>query len=97
MFYKLNRCAIFGFMLIMKNRQDIFLFINLLWNQRKLRIVYLILLITSCSPDDICGTITGFGADEDCLFIRIDGERHCVDAEIYYESEIGDQICLEYS
>ena len=81
----------------MKNRQDIFLFINLLWNQRKLRIVYLILLITSCSPDDICGTITGFGADEDCLFIRIDGERHCVDAEIYYESEIGDQIRLEYS
>ena len=81
----------------MKNRQDIFLFINLLWNQRKLRIVYLILLITSCSPDDICGKITGFGADEDCLFIRIDGERHCVDAEIYYESEIGDQICLEYS
>ena len=81
----------------MKNRQDIFLFINLLWNQRKLRIVYLILLITSCSPDDICGTITGFGADENCLFIRIDGERHCVDAEIYYESEIGDQICLEYS
>ena len=81
----------------MKKRQDIFLFINLLWNQRKLRIVYLILLITSCSPDDICGTITGFGADEDCLFIRIDGERHCVDAEIYYESEIGDQICLEYS
>jgi len=81
----------------MKNRQDIFLFINLLWNQRKLRIVYLILLITSCSPDDICGTITGFGADEDCLFIRIDGERHCVDAEIYYESEIGDQICLDYS
>ena len=81
----------------MKNRQNIFLFINLLWNQRKLRIVYLILLITSCSPDDICGTITGFGADEDCLFIRIDGERHCVDAEIYYESEIGDQICLEYS
>ena len=81
----------------MKNIQDIFLFINLLWNQRKLRIVYLILLITSCSPDDICGTITGFGADEDCLFIRIDGERHCVDAEIYYESEIGDQICLEYS
>ena len=81
----------------MKKIQDIFLFINLLWNQRKLRIVYLILLITSCSPDDICGTITGFGADEDCLFIRIDGERHCVDAEIYYESEIGDQICLEYS
>ena len=81
----------------MKNRQDIFLFINLLWNQRKLRIVYLILLMTSCSPDDICGTITGFGADEDCLFIRIDGERHCVDAEIYYESEIGDQICLDYS
>ena len=81
----------------MKNRQNIFLFINLLWNQRKLRIVYLILLITSCSPDDICGTITGFGADEDCLFIRIDGERHCVDAEIYYESEIGDQICLDYS
>ncbi|MEZ8003609.1 MAG: hypothetical protein QMC45_07600 [Patiriisocius sp.] len=55
------------------------------------------LLITSCTPDDICGTVTGFGADEDCLFIRIDGERHCVDASIYYESEIGDAICLEYS
>lgn len=80
----------------MKNRQDIFLFINLLWNQRKLRIVYLILLITSCSPDDICGTITGFGADEDCLFITIDGERHCVEAALYYESEMGDQFFLEY-
>ena len=55
------------------------------------------LLITSCTPDDICGTVTGFGADEDCLFIRIDGERHCVDDSIYYDAEIGDAICLEYS
>jgi hypothetical protein len=81
----------------MKNRQNILLVLNLLWGQKKLAIVCLIVLITSCTPDDICGTITGFGADEDCLFIRIDGERHCVDASIYYESEIGDQICLEYS
>jgi hypothetical protein len=81
----------------MKNRQNIFLFFNLLWSQKKLGIIYLTLLITSCTPDDICGTITGFGADEDCLFIRVDGERHCVDASIYYESEIGDAICLEYS
>ena len=81
----------------MKNRQNILLVLILLWGQKKLAIVVLIVLITSCTPDDICGTITGFGADEDCLFIRIDGERHCVDASIYYESEIGDQICLEYS
>ena len=81
----------------MKNRQNILLVLNQLWGQKKLVIVCLIVLITSCTPDDICGTITGFGADEDCLFIRIDGERHCVDASIYYESEIGDQICLEYS
>ena len=81
----------------MKNRQNILLVLNLLWSQKKIGIVYLMLLITSCTPDDICGTITGFGADEDCLSIRIDGERHCVDASIYYESEIGDSICLEYS
>jgi len=81
----------------MKNRQNILLVLNLLWSQKKLGIVYLMLLITSCTPDDICGTITGFGADEDCLFIRIDGERHCVDVSIYYEAEIGDEICLEYS
>ena len=81
----------------MKNRQNTLLVLNLLWSQKKLGIVYLMLLITSCTPDDICGTITGFGADEDCLFIRIDAERHCVDASIYYESEIGDSICLEYS
>ena len=55
------------------------------------------LVITSCSPYDLWGTITGFGADEDCLFITIDGERHCVEAALYYESEMGDQICLEYS
>ena len=29
--------------------------------------------------------------------LGVDGERHCVDASIYYEAEIGDQICLEYS
>ena len=81
----------------MKNRQYTLLVLNLLWSQKKLGIVYLMLLITSCTPDDICGTITGFGADEDCLFIRIDGEQHCVDASIYYEAEIGDEICLEYS
>jgi hypothetical protein len=81
----------------MKNRQNILLVLNQLWGQKKLVIVCLIVLITSCTPDDICGTITGFGADEDCLFIRIDGEQHCVDASIYYEAEIGDQICLEYS
>ena len=81
----------------MKYRQNILLVLNLLWSQKKPGIVYLMLLITSCTPDDICGTITGFGADEDCLVIRIDGERHCVDASIYYESEIGDAICLEYS
>ena len=55
------------------------------------------LVITSCSPDDLCGTITGFGADEDCLFITIDGERHFVEAALYYESEMGVQICLEHS
>jgi hypothetical protein len=54
------------------------------------------LVITSCSPDDICGIITGFGADDNCLIIRVDGDPHCVDATIYYEVEIGDQICLEY-
>ena len=81
----------------MKNRQNTLLVLNLLWSQKKLGIVYLMLLITSCTPDDICGTITGFGAYEDFLFIRIDGERHCVDASISSESEIGDQICLEYS
>lgn len=64
---------------------------------KNLVIIYLTFLTISCSPDDICGTITGFGADEDCLFIRVDGERHCVDASIYYDAEIGDQICLEYS
>jgi len=80
----------------MKNIQNIRLVLKLLWGQKKLGIVFLMVLITSCTPDDICGTITGFGAYEDCLFIRIDGEQHCVDASIYYESEIGDQICLEY-
>ena len=54
------------------------------------------LVITSCSPDDLCGTITGVGADEDCLFITIDGERHCMEAALYYESEMGDQFFLEY-
>jgi hypothetical protein len=80
----------------MNNAQDIFLFWNLLYNQKKLGIVYLMLVITSCSPDDICGIITGFGADDNCLIIRVDGDPHCVDATIYYEVEIGDQICLEY-
>lgn len=55
------------------------------------------LVITSCSPDDLCGTITGFGGGEDCLFITINGDQHCVKAVLYYESEMGDQICLEQS
>ena len=54
------------------------------------------LVITSCSPDDICGIITGFGEDNNCLIIRVDGDTRCVDGSIYYEAEIGDQICLEY-
>tara|TARA_B110000003_G_C16607682_1_gene518177 strand:+ start:412 stop:657 length:246 start_codon:yes stop_codon:yes gene_type:complete len=81
----------------MNSAKDNFLFWNLLCSQKKLGIVLLMLLITSCSPNDICGIITGFGADDDCLIIKVDGEPHCVDASIYYEAEIGDQICLEYS
>ena len=48
------------------------------------------------SDEGLSVELKGLPVDE-VYTVKVDGEPHCVDASIYYEAEIGDQICLEYS
>lgn len=54
-----------------------------------------ILTLTACSTEDVCGTITGFGADNYGYYIYVDGSREYVTRTTWEQSYRGDYICLE--
>jgi len=55
------------------------------------------LALSSCTPEDQCGTVTGWGSDRYGNYtIDIDGTTHDVDAYTWLKLEIGDVACIEY-
>jgi len=62
---------------------------------KKLLIILAITLI-GCTPDDECGIVTDWGADEYGNYLWVDGHKHKVNAGTWYEYNIGDYVCLEY-
>jgi hypothetical protein len=71
---------------------------------KKLSIVlFAIVLLISCTPEDHCGTITNYMFDcqtaggQACVYyIWVDGVRHYVNYSTWIEARIGDEICIEY-
>jgi len=54
------------------------------------------LLLGSCSMEDVCGNITGFGIDDSGYYIYIDGSREYVTRSTWDQSYLGDYICIGY-
>lgn len=54
-----------------------------------------ILTLASCSTEDVCGTITGFGIDDYGYYIYVDGSSEYVTRSTWEQSYRGDYICLE--
>ena len=63
--------------------------------KRTILILTAILTLASCSTEDVCGTITGFGADEYGYYVYVDGSREYVTKTTWEQSYTGDYICLE--
>ena len=51
--------------------------------------------IASCSTEEVCGEITGFGIDNAGRYIYIDGSKEYVTVSTWEQSYTGDYICLE--
>jgi hypothetical protein len=64
---------------------------------RKLLIVLLLLLYSSCSKEGlICGTIDGGGIDlAGLLYLRVDGNKIWVDQKTYESYYVGDYECFQ--
>ena len=65
---------------------------------KKLLVVLAVVVTTfSCTPDDQCGTITGWDIDYNGDYvIYVDNVKHRVIASTWYAAEVGNTICIEY-
>ena len=51
----------------------------------------------SCTPEDQCGTVTGWDIDRNGNeIVYIDGTRHHVMFSVWINAEVGDYLCIEY-
>lgn len=58
-------------------------------------ILITILTLASCSTEPICGTVTGFGANDYGYYIYLDGSREYVTQTTWEQAYVGDTLCLE--
>ena len=63
---------------------------------KKLIFTILIATLLSCTPDDVCGTVTDWGVDENGAYLDVDGSQNYVDDETFFAYNIGDYVCIEY-
>jgi hypothetical protein len=55
------------------------------------------ILMFSCTPEDQCGTVTGWDINENYDYIvYIDGNPHNVIASTFFDAQVGDYMCIEY-
>tara|TARA_R110000796_G_scaffold48068_9_gene115437 strand:- start:21 stop:221 length:201 start_codon:yes stop_codon:yes gene_type:complete len=60
-------------------------------------VLLLSLAMYSCTPEDQCGTVTAWDIDADGNYnVYIDGTKHNVMASTWYDSNVGDYLCLRY-
>ena len=53
--------------------------------------------VTSCTPDDQCGTVTGWDIDSNGDYnVYIDGTKHNVIASTFFNAQVGDYLCINY-
>ena len=62
---------------------------------RILIILTAILTLTACSTEDVCGTITGFGANDYGYYIYLDGSKEYVTRTTWEQAYVGEELCLE--
>ena len=55
-----------------------------------------ILTLASCSTEDVCGNVTGFGIDDSGYYIYLDGSREYVTRSVWDQAYVGDYICVGY-
>tara|TARA_R110000796_G_scaffold5948_3_gene21755 strand:+ start:5554 stop:5787 length:234 start_codon:yes stop_codon:yes gene_type:complete len=59
-------------------------------------------LLTSCSMEDVCGTVDGFDVDcqtagNDCVYyIYLDGQKVSVNRDTWNTTQYGEEICIGY-
>ena len=69
---------------------------------KKLAIVLLMglaigMTFMSCTPEDQCGTVTGWDIDRNGNeIVYIDGTSHHVMFSVWINAEVGDYLCIEY-
>ena len=80
------------------------MFLQAMYNYMKSRlyIIFLLLLLSSCSKEsiEVCGYVTSGYSDYDLngmpyYYLYIDGDRHRVDQKTYESYFINDLICLQ--
>ena len=54
-----------------------------------------ILTLASCSTEDVCGEITGFGVNDYGYYVYLDGSKEYVTRTTWEQSYEGDELCLE--
>lgn len=61
------------------------------------KLFFLVLFISACSKDPICGLVTGGGFDRFTgqPYLEIDGQKEYVDLKTYDSFFIDDLVCLE--
>ena len=56
-----------------------------------------VIFVSSCTPDDQCGTVTGWDIDYDGSYlVYIDGDQHTVNVSTWYEANTGNYMCISY-
>lgn len=53
--------------------------------------------LVSCSPEDVCGIVTGFDIKNNGTYrLFIDGTPKPVNFSTWLHSDIGEYVCIEY-
>ena len=50
----------------------------------------------SCTPDDECGTVTGWDIQNGNYIVYLDGSKHNVTYSTWLYANVGDYLCIEY-
>lgn len=60
-------------------------------------VISMLALGTSCTPEDQCGTVTGWGIDNNGNYaVWIDNTKHVVVFSTWWDANVGDYLCIEY-
>jgi len=57
----------------------------------------LAIAVFSCTPEDQCGTVTSYSISGNGNYlVYIDGIKHSVDFDTWWNAYVGDYMCIEY-